>query len=92
MAIGSRAMVRVGMGPMGVPEASQVGLLPKGQDFSNAATVIGNGDANKILKVYPPTGGNINALGVDTAYPSVSGHGVLITCLSGPGNTWLALG
>jgi predicted RecA/RadA family phage recombinase len=50
---------------------------------------IGN-QAAAILKVYPPTGGNINGLGVDAAFSSVSGKGVVIQCLSSAGNTWLA--
>ena len=55
------------------------------------ALFIGNGVGNKILKVYPPSGGNINALGADAAFSSVSGKGVFIVCLSGSGNTWLAM-
>jgi len=53
--------------------------------------IIGNGVSNKILKVYGPSGGNINGLGADTAFSSASGKGVLIVCLSGSGNTWLAM-
>lgn len=53
---------------------------------------IGNGVAAQVLKVYPPTGGTINGAAADAAYSSASGKGVLITCLSGAGNTWLAMG
>lgn len=49
---------------------------------------IGNGVGNQILKVYPPTGGNINALGVDAAFSSASGKGVILICLSQGSNTW----
>jgi hypothetical protein len=52
---------------------------------------IGNGVSNKILKVFGPSGGNINGLGADTAFSSASGKGVYIVCLSGAGNTWLAM-
>lgn len=52
---------------------------------------IGNGVGNKLLKVYPPSGGNINALGADTAFSSVSGASVRIVCLDSSGNTWLAM-
>lgn len=51
---------------------------------------IGNGVSNKILKVYPPSGGAINGAAADAAFSSVSGKGVLIMCLSADDNTWLA--
>lgn len=51
---------------------------------------IGNGVSNAILKVYPPSGGTINGGSADAAFSSVSGKGVIIMCLSGAGNTWLA--
>lgn len=50
---------------------------------------IGNGVANKILKVYAPSGGTINGGSADAAFSSVSGKGVVIVCLSSAGNTWL---
>jgi predicted RecA/RadA family phage recombinase len=52
--------------------------------------LIGNGVGNKTLKVYPPSGGNINGLGANAAFSSVSGKGVIIVCLSSGDNTWLA--
>lgn len=51
---------------------------------------IGNGVSNKILKVYPPSGGSINGAAGDAAFSSVSGKGVIIVCLDATGNTWLA--
>jgi predicted RecA/RadA family phage recombinase len=51
---------------------------------------IGNGVSNKILKVYPPSGGTINGAAADAAFSSVSGKGVIIECLSSGSNTWLA--
>ena len=53
--------------------------------------LIGNGVANKILKVYGPSGAVINGAAADAAFLSVSGAGVTMVCLSGAGNTWLAL-
>lgn len=53
---------------------------------------IGNGVSNQILKVYAPSGGTINGAAGDAAYSSGSGKSVLIECLSGSGNTWLAVG
>lgn len=50
---------------------------------------IGNGVANKILKVYGPSGAAINGGSADAAFSSVSGKGVIAICLSGAGNTWL---
>jgi hypothetical protein len=52
--------------------------------------LIGNGVSNKILKVYPPSGGTINGAAADAAFSSASGKGVMIHCLSSTGNTWLA--
>jgi len=51
---------------------------------------IGNGVSNKILKVYGPAGAVINGASANAAFSSAAGKGVIITCLSGSGNTWLA--
>lgn len=51
---------------------------------------IGNGVSNAILKVYPPTGGTINGAAANAAFSSVSGKGVILICLDGTANTWLA--
>lgn len=51
---------------------------------------IGNGVSNKILKVYGPAGAVINGAAANAAFSSVSGAGVVMICLSGSGNTWLA--
>lgn len=51
---------------------------------------IGNGVANKILKVYPASGGTINGAAANAAFLSVSGKGVMVVCLSSSSNTWLA--
>lgn len=51
---------------------------------------IGNGVSNKILKVYPPTGGTINGGAGDAAFSSVSGKGVVVYCLDSATNAWLA--
>ncbi len=50
---------------------------------------IGNYVSNKILKVYGPSGAVINGASADAAFSSASGKGVMMICLSGPGNTWL---
>ena len=52
--------------------------------------MIGNGLSNKILKVYPSTGGTINGAGANAAFSSASGKGVIAVCLSSGSNTWLA--
>ena len=52
---------------------------------------IGNGVKDKVLKVYPPSGGKINGNDADAAFSSASGKGVLIVCLNSVTNTWLAL-
>lgn len=41
-----------------------------------------------VMKVYPPTGGQINAAGADVAFSTTSGKGGLFYCMA-PG-TWLA--
>lgn len=51
--------------------------------------LIGNGVANKTLKVYPPAGGTINGAAADAAFSSASGKGVIAVCLSADDNTWL---
>lgn len=51
---------------------------------------IGNNVSNKILKVYPPTGGTINGASANAAFSSVSGKGVIVQCTSSGSNTWLA--
>lgn len=51
---------------------------------------IGNGVANKILKVYGPSGATINGAAADAAFSSVSGKGVILYCLDSTANTWLA--
>lgn len=51
---------------------------------------IGNGVSNKILKVYPPSGGTINGASADAAFSSASGKGVIVVCLSSGDNSWLA--
>jgi hypothetical protein len=50
---------------------------------------IGNGVANKILKVYPPAGGSINGGAANAAFGSASGKGVVLVCLDSAANTWL---
>jgi len=49
---------------------------------------VANGVSNKILNVYPPTGGTINGAAANAAYPSVSGRGLVLVCLDGAANTW----
>jgi hypothetical protein len=38
-------ITRIRRGPTGQPEVQSIGVLPKGQDFADASTAIGNGDA-----------------------------------------------
>ena len=68
-----------------------VGVIIHASDKVTGRTLfIGNGVSNKILKVYPPTGGTINGAASNAAFSSASGKGVIITCLSSGSNTWLA--
>lgn len=52
--------------------------------------MIGNGVSNKILKVYPPTGGTINGAAANAAFSSLSGRGVTVVCMNSTTNSWLA--
>lgn len=54
---------------------------------------IANLVSNKILKVYPPTGGTINGAAANAAVSSPSGIGVHLICLAATatGGTWAAL-
>ncbi len=47
---------------------------------------IANGVSNKILKVYPPTGGTINGAAANVAFSSASGKGVIIICTDSTAN------
>lgn len=51
---------------------------------------VANGVSNKILKVYPPSGGTINGASADAAFSSASGKGVILVCTSASSNTWAA--
>lgn len=64
-------------------------VLSAADQLTGRTVLIGNGVANKILKVYAPSGGTINGGSADAAFSSASGKGVMAVCLSGPGNTWL---
>jgi hypothetical protein len=50
---------------------------------------IGNGVANKILKIYAPVGGTINGGTANAAFSTASGHGAIVYCTSAGDNTWL---
>lgn len=66
------------------------GVLIHADDKVTGRTIyIGNGVSNKILKVYPSTGGTINGAGANAAFSSESGKGVTAICLSSGSNTWL---
>jgi len=65
-------------------------IIHASDKLTGKVLLIGNGVSNKLLKVYPPTGGAINGAGANAAFSSVSGKGVVVVCLSGAGNTWLA--
>jgi hypothetical protein len=68
-----------------------VGVIIDAADKVTGRTLfIGNLVSNKVLKVYGPSGATINGAGANAAFSSASGKGVIITCLSGSGNTWMA--
>jgi len=51
---------------------------------------IANGVSNKILKIYPPTGGTINGASANSSWSTVSGGGGILVCTSVTSNTWYA--
>ena len=54
---------------------------------------IANGVSNKILKVYPASGGTINGAAADAAYSSSRGSSVIVVCTSTAGSgAWSASG
>lgn len=61
-----------------------------GDKVNGRTLYIGNGVSTAILKVYAPSGGTINGAAADAAFSSVSGKGVIITCLNSSTNAWLA--
>lgn len=65
-------------------------ILSASDKITGRMVLIGNGVSNKILKVYPVTGGTINGAAANAAFSSVSGKGVIVVCLSSGDNTWLA--
>jgi hypothetical protein len=90
---GNAAVLPAGTAPVYPTTAADdtVGVRIHASDQITGRTLfIGNGVSNKILKVYPPTGGVINGAAADAAFSSDSGKGVVIMCLSSGGNTWLA--
>lgn len=66
-------------------------ILDVADKVTGRVVFVGNGVSNKILKVYPPSGGTINGAAANAAFSSASGKGVLIVCLDSTANTWLAL-
>lgn len=68
-----------------------VGVIVNAADkVTGRMLFIGNGVSNKVLKVYPVSGGTINGAAANAAFSSASGKGVVIMCLSSGDNTWLA--
>lgn len=52
--------------------------------------IVLNRVTNKILKVYPPTGGNVNSAGVDAAFSTSSGMSAVLICTDAVANLWTA--
>lgn len=67
-------------------------IINSGDQITGYVFTVGNGVSNKILKVYPPSGGSINGAAADAAYSSASGKSVRMECLSATANTWFAMG
>jgi hypothetical protein len=67
-------------------------IISTSDQVTGRVLIIGNNVSNKILKIYPPTGGVVNGAAANAAYSTASGKGAVVVCLSGSGNTWLALG
>lgn len=66
-------------------------ILDASEKVAGRLIFIANLVSNKVLKVYPPTGGTINGAAANAAFSSVSGKGVIIQCLTTAGSgTWAA--
>lgn len=69
-----------------------VGVRIHASDLVNGRTIdIGNSVSNKILKIYPPTGGTINGAAANAAFSTASGKGARLICTSAASNTWRAM-
>ena len=66
--------------------------LTVSDQITGRTIMIVNNVSNKILKVYGPSGAVINGASANAAFSGGSGKSILITCLSGSGNTWGAVG
>lgn len=62
-------------------------ILHASDNITNNVLFIANLVSNKILKIYPPTGGTINGAAADAAYSTASGKGALIVCTDQTANT-----
>jgi len=67
-------------------------ILDAHDAFLGNRIFIANLVSNKILKVYPPTGGTINGAAANAAVSTASGKGITMICLAATstGGTWSA--
>jgi hypothetical protein len=67
------------------------GVIINAADQVTGRTIMIGGVAGAVTKIYAPSGGTINGGSANAAFSTASGHGALLTCISGSGNTWAAV-
>lgn len=62
-------------------------ILNAAEKVTGRTIFIGNAVSNKILKIYPPTGGTINGAAANAAFSTASGKGATLVCKSAGANS-----
>jgi predicted RecA/RadA family phage recombinase len=65
-------------------------IINAADKVTNRKLTIVNGVSNKILKIYPPSGGSINGGAANAAFSTASGRSAEVVCTDSATNTWLA--
>lgn len=66
-------------------------ILSSSDKVAGRVVFIANGVSNKILKLWPPTGGVINGAAANASFSSDSGKGIIVICTDASGSgVWAA--
>ena len=84
--LGSGKMVQVATGA----DDTKGVRIADADKVTDTMIFIANNVADKILKVYPPTGGEFNGAAADAAFSSASGKGVFVYCYDAGSGFWMA--
>ncbi len=92
-AVGDAAALPAGTGttyPVTAADDTKGVIMHAADDWVGNEIFVANLVSNKILKIYPPTGGTINGAAANAAYSTASGKGALLRCVAAL--TWAAIG